>query len=158
LRRACGETTSLKGYKDPVLLKVTDPCNFGRIDLTSSVIASRTGSGSEVPFYLQPTVGGSDVNSQVSLRGYPDYRFRDPDATFSQVEYSVPVRDPVGLLLFYDAGTVGPAFSSLSFAHLRQDGGFGATFRLQGSVVAQTYVAWGAGHGPALGYSFSKLF
>jgi hypothetical protein len=133
LRRACGETDSLAGFTNPVLLKVTDQCDYGRLDLRSSVVASRTGSGSQVPFYLQPTVGGSDINSQVSLRGFPNYRFRDRDATFSQIEYSVPIYDPVGFLLFYDAGTVGPNFGSLSFAHLRQDGGFGATFRITGS-------------------------
>lgn len=158
LRRACGETSSLAGYKDPVLLKVTDQCNFGRLDLRSNFITSNAASGAQVPFYLQPTVGGSDINSQVSLRGYPDYRFRDTDATFSQVEYSIPVRDPVGLLLFYDAGTVGPTFGSLSWANLRQDGGAGVTFRLQGSVAAQAFVAWGAGHGPNLGFNLAKLF
>jgi hypothetical protein len=103
-------------------------------------------------------VGGSDINSQVSLRGFPNYRFRDLDATFVQAEYSVPLRDPIGLLLFYDAGTVGPTFSSLSFAHLRQDAGFGGTLRLQNSVVAQAYLAWGAGHGPTFNFNFSKLF
>jgi hypothetical protein len=46
----------------------------------------------------------------------------------------------------------------LSFTHLRQDGGFGATFRLQGTVMAQAYLAWGAGHGPMLGYNLSKQF
>jgi hypothetical protein len=158
LRRVCGETDSLAGYKDPVLLKVTDQCDYGRLHLRSAVIASRSGAGSVVPFYMQPTVGGSDINSQVSLRGFPNYRFRDRDATFSQVEYSVPIRDPLGLLIFYDVGTVGPTFDSLSFAHLRQDGGFGGTVRLQGSVVAQAYVAWGAGHGATLGYNFTKLF
>ena len=70
----------------------------------------------------------------------------------------MPIRDPVGLLIFYDAGTVGPTFGSLSFAHLRQDGGLGATVRIQGSVVAQAYVAFGAGHGATLGYNFAKLF
>lgn len=158
LRRACGETDSLAGYKDPVLLKVTDQCDYGRLDLRSSVIASRSGTNSTLPFYMQPTVGGSDINSQVSLRGFPNYRFRDRDATFSQVEYSVPIHDPVGLLMFYDAGNVGPTLGSLSFTHLRQDGGFGATFRLQGTVMAQAYLAWGAGHGPMLGYNFSKQF
>lgn len=158
LRRACGETDSLAGYKDPVLLKVTDQCDYGRLDLRSSVIASRSGTNATVPFYMQPTVGGSDINSQVSLRGFPNYRFRDRDATFSQVEYSVPIHDPVGLLMFYDVGTVGPTLGSLSFTHLRQDGGFGATFRLQGTVMAQAYLAWGAGHGPMLGYNFSKQF
>jgi len=158
LRRACGETDSLAGFKDPVLLKVTDQCNYGRLDLRSAVAVSRTSPGAAVPFYLQPTVGGSDINSQLSLRGFANYRFRDNDATFSQVEYSVPIRDPLGLLLFYDVGTVGPTFGSLSFGHLRQDGGFGATVRAQGNVVAQAFLAWGAGHGPMLGFNFTKLF
>jgi hypothetical protein len=48
--------------------------------------------------------------------------------------------------------------SDLTFSHLRQDTGFGVTFSLQKNVVAQTYVAWGAGHGPTLNYNFSKLF
>lgn len=158
LRRTCGETDSLAGYKDPVLLAVHDQCDYGRLDLRSTVIASRTGPGAVVPFFMQPTVGGSDINSQVSLRGFANYRFRDRDSTFSQVEYSLPVRNPVGLLLFYDAGTVGPTLGSLTFAHLRQDGGVGATIRVQGSVVGQIYLAWGAGHGPMLGYNLAKSF
>lgn len=158
LRRACGETDSLAGYKDPVLLKVTDQCNYGRLDLRSYVIASRSSGLSAIPFYMEPTVGGSDIDSRVSLRGFPDYRFRDRDATFAQVEYSVPIHDPVGLLAFYDAGTVGPNFQSLSFAHLRQDGGLGAIFRLQGQTVGQAYIAWGAGHGATLGYNLTKQF
>ena len=64
LRRACGETDSLAGYKDPVLLKVTDQCDNGKLDLRSAVIASRSNAGSVVPFYMRPTVGGSDINSQ----------------------------------------------------------------------------------------------
>lgn len=158
LRRACGETDSLAGYDNPVLLKVTDQCDYGRLDLRATVIASQTSGASVIPFYLQPTVGGSDFNSQVSLRGYPNYRFRDRNATFSQIEYSVPVRDPFGLLVFYDAGTAGPTFGSLSYGHLRQDGGVGTTIRIQGNVVGQAYLAWGAGHGPTLGYNLTKLF
>ena len=38
------------------LLKVTDQCNYGRLDLRSAVIASQSGVGSVVPFYMQPTV------------------------------------------------------------------------------------------------------
>ena len=94
----------------------------------------------------------------MSLRGYPNYRFRDRDSVFVQANYTKPLFDPVGLLLFYDAGTVGPKFSSLSFKRLRQDAGVGATFSLQHNIVAQIYMAWGEGHGPALNYSFSKLF
>ncbi len=133
-------------------------CNYGKFDFRSNLAASNTGTGSIIPFYLQPTVGGSDINSQISLRGFPNYRLRDRNAVFVQAEYSVPIVDPVGLLLFYDAGRVSSALSDLTLAHLRQDAGIGATFRLQGNVVAQTYIAWGTGHGTTLNYNFSKLF
>src|SRR5277367_1305913 len=40
---------------------------------------------------MQPTIGGSNnIDSPTSLRGFADYRFRAPDATFLQGEYSVP--------------------------------------------------------------------
>ena len=158
LEGACGnghpKLTDPKAY----VLKVTQQCNYGKFDVRAQVKASYTGVGSVIPFYLKPTVGGSDIDSQMSLRGYPDYRFRDHDAVFVQTEYSVPLWDPVGFAVFYDAGTVGPTFGSLSFGHLRQDAGVAATFRLQGNMAAQAYLAWGAGHGPTLGYNFSKLF
>lgn len=158
LARACGDSGI--DWKEPsdYVLKVRQRCRFGDIDLRSHIVTSMTGSGSNVPFYLQPTVGGSDIDSRPSLRGFPNYRFRAPDALFVQTDYSVPIRDPIGFLIYYDAGTVGPAFSSLSFANLRQDGGLGITLSLQGHVAAQGYLAWGAGHGPFFGYNFTKFF
>ena len=158
LARACGDSGI--NWKEPsdYVLKVRQRCRFGDVDLRSRIVTSMAGSGSAVPFYLQPTVGGSDIDSRPSLRGFPDYRFRAPDALFVQTDYSVPIRDPIGFLLYYDAGTVGPTFSSLSFANLRQDGGLGITLSLQGSVAAKGYLAWGAGHGPFFGYNFTKFF
>lgn len=160
LARACGDfginwnDENANNY----VLKVRQRCLYGNLDLRSHIAASYTGPGSTVPFYLQPTVGGSDIDSRVSLRGFPNYRFRAPDALLVQADYTHPVWGPLGLLVFYDAGTVGPTWSSLSFARLRQDAGLGVTLSLQGNIVAQGYLAWGAGHGPALGFNFAKLF
>lgn len=158
LQVACGDghtwLTDPKAYQ----LKVTQECDFGQIELRSQLKGSYIGTGSAIPFYLEPTIGGSDIDSEVSLRGYSDYRFRDRDSLFAQLNYTVPIYDPVGLLLFYDTGAVGPDISSLSLPHFRQDGGFGATFSARHHVIAQLYMAWGAGHGPELNYNFSKLF
>ena len=158
LARACGDSGI--NWKEPsdYVLKVRQRCRFGDVDVRSHIVTSVTSTGSTVSFYLQPTVGGSDIDSRPSLRGFPDYRFRAPDALFVQTDYSVPIRDPIGFLLFYDAGTVGSTVSSLSFANLRQDGGMGITLSLQGHVAAQGYLAWGAGHGPFFGYNFTKFF
>ena len=127
LARACGDSGINWKEAYRYVLKVRQRCRFGDIDLRSHIVTSMTGSGSAVPFYLQPTVGGSDIDSAPVSGGFPDYRFRAPDALFVQTDYSVPIRDPIGFLLYYDAGTVGPTFSSLSFANLRQDGGVGIT-------------------------------
>lgn len=158
LARACGDTGIDWTNDEHYVLKSRQLCRLGDLDLRSHIVASNTGTGSTVPFYLQPTIGGSDIDSRPSLRAYPNYRFRAPDAMFVQTDYSVPVHGAVGLLLFYDAGTVGQNFSSLSFAHFRQDGGTGVTYSTMGHVAAQGYLAWGAGHGPTFAYNFAKFF
>jgi hypothetical protein len=155
LARDCGDTGIDWSKPLDYVLKVRQRCNYGNLDIRAHMVASRTGPGSSVPFYLQPTVGGSDIDSRLSLRAYPDYRFRGPDALAVQADLSLPL----DLLVFYDAGTVGPAFSSLSFGHLRQDAGLGFGISLQGNLVAQAYMAWGSsGAVPTFGYNFSKLF
>jgi hypothetical protein len=102
------------------VIKVTQQCNYGKVDFRSNLAVSNTDTGSTIPFYLQPTVGGSDINSEVSLRGFPNYRFRDRNVLVVQVEYSVPIADPVGLLLFYDAGQVGSTVSNLQSSETRR--------------------------------------
>jgi len=40
-----------------------------------------------MPFYLQPTLGGTDINNVDVLRSYRDYRFRAPNVVAFQAEY-----------------------------------------------------------------------
>jgi hypothetical protein len=155
LAKTCGDKNIDWSEKANYVLKARQACSFGDLDLVSHIAASRTGPGSTVPFYLQPTVGGSDIDSRLSLRAWPDYRFRAPDALFIQANYILPLYN---ILVFYDAGTVGPTLSSLSFAGLRQDAGVGVALSLGGHIAAQGYLALGAGHGPTFGYNFTKFF
>lgn len=155
LAKTCGDKNIDWSKPANYVLKVRQPCGLGDLDLVSHIVASRTGPDSTVPFYLQPTVGGSDIDSRLSLRAWPDYRFRGPDALFVQTNYILPLYN---ILVFYDAGTVGPTFSSLSFGGLRQDAGFGVALSLGGHIAAQGYLAMGAGHGPTFGYNFTKFF
>ncbi|HEX4037948.1 MAG TPA: hypothetical protein VHX37_07815 [Acidobacteriaceae bacterium] len=155
LAKTCGDKNIDWSKPGNYVLKVRQPCGFGDLDLVSHIVASRTGSDSTVPFYLQPTVGGSDIDSRLSLRAWPDYRFRGPDALFFQTNYILPLYN---ILVFYDAGTVGPSFSSLSAGGLRQDAGIGVALSLAGHIAAEGYLAMGAGHGPTFGYNFSRLF
>lgn len=75
----------------------------GRMDL------SQTSAGQEVPFYLLPTLGGSNT-----LRGYLDYRFRDRDVLLMNAEYRWPILRRVDAAVFYDAGSVASASNLLS--------------------------------------------
>jgi len=138
--------------------KRNDTCEFGRIDVKTLVQLARVDPANAMPFYFMPTIGGSDVESRTSLRGYDDYRFRGADAAVLQVEYTRTFEklDPLGMLVFYDGGLVGATASDMWNSRYRQDAGVGLTLRLQHKLFAEMYVA--AGNGLKFGYSFGKLF
>ena len=140
-------------------LKVADECDFGELIIKPLLtLSAPTKSSGVVPFYFQPTLGGSDIQSRTTLRGFNDYRFRAPDAAMIGVEYGVPVFYPIGALVFYEAGNVGNSISDLSFAHARQSAGYGISLSLLRTVVAEAYLGYGAGHGSQFGYNFTKFF
>ena len=139
-------------------LKHDDYCDFGTVAVRSHIAASQPSAGDTIPFYMKPTVGGQDIESRLSLRGFPDYRFRGADAAFVQADYTLPVYDPLGLQLFYDVGNAGDSLGDLSIAHARQDGGFGFNVRVMRVSLAQAFLAWGQGRGVHLGYALSKRF
>jgi hypothetical protein len=108
---------------------------------------SDTDSGNAIPFFQQETLGGSDINGQPTLRGFPDYRFRGPDLVLIQVEYDQRVWGPIGLLGFYDTGQVAVKASDLSFAKMRQSFGFGLSVWAGNKAVFKVYVGLGSGEG-----------
>jgi hypothetical protein len=133
-------------------------CQFGQFDVKARLVLTQVSGGNQVPFYLQPTLGGTDIDSRMTLRGWDNYRFRAPDLSLIQFEYGIPVYDPVGVYVFYDAGSVGNSVSQIALTQFRQDAGFGASIRLKGQMIMQTYLAFGAGHGGNWNYNFSKVF
>lgn len=133
-------------------------CDFGTLDLKSHLITTTADTNNVIPFYMLPTLGGQDIESLISLRGFENYRFRARNAMFVQAEYSLPVFDPFALLLFYDAGNVGHAVGDLSFTHLRQDAGFGVNFRVLRKTILQAYLAGGRGGGLHPGFNLAKQF
>jgi hypothetical protein len=138
--------------------KRTDECNFGQLDVKARLVLTQTSGANQVPFYLEPTLGGTDIDGRVTLRGWDNYRFRGLDLAVVQVEYGFPVYDPIGVFVFYDAGTVGNTASDLAISHFRQDAGPGISIRLKGNILAQTFFAFGAGHGGQWNYNFAKSF
>jgi hypothetical protein len=75
----------------------------------------------EAPYFLMPSVGGGD-----SLRGYSSFRFRDRHSLLLQGELRwIPNRYGLDMAVFYDAGTVAPDRSGLSFSNLETNVGIG---------------------------------
>jgi hypothetical protein len=125
--------------------------------------AASAPAGSVVPFYLEDTIGGSDINGIPTLRGFQDYRFRGPDLFVIQTQYERRLLPPrptgaksstlrsvagaLGILAFYDAGQVALHASDLSFGNLRQSYGFGLTFWSGNKVWFRAYVGLGSGEG-----------
>jgi hypothetical protein len=68
--------------------------------------ASVATDGNAIPFYLQETLGGTDIDNQPTLRAFKDYRFRGPDLMMFQAEYDRKVWKYIGVLVTYDAGQV----------------------------------------------------
>jgi hypothetical protein len=108
---------------------------------------SNTGATQAVPFYLQETIGGSDVENQATLRAFKDYRFTGPNVFLVQTEFNRRIVGPVGLIVFYDAGKVTLARSDLNFSNLRQGFGGGLSLFLAGKIVFRAYVGLGSGEG-----------
>jgi hypothetical protein len=80
--------------------------------------------GQQVPFYLQPTLGGPN-----DLRGYQRYRFYDNGSSVLSGEYRWSVAGSLEMALFGDGGNVYGRPGLIGFRDLRGDGGFGMRFK-----------------------------
>ncbi|MGB7846365.1 MAG: hypothetical protein WBL63_12175 [Candidatus Acidiferrum sp.] len=127
--------------------------DLGTFSVTGRLVTSFTGARDQVPFYLQPTLGGTDINNLDVLRSYRDYRFRAPNALDFQAEYTHKIVDPIGLLLFYDFGKVALTRSDLDISHMKHSFGVGFTLRAGNSVLFKFYYAWGGPEGSHTTYT-----
>ena len=82
------------------------------------------GDGQQVPFYLQPTLGGPN-----DLRGYERYRYYDNGTSVLSGEYRWSVAGSVEMALFGDGGNVYSRPGLIGLRDLRGDGGIGVRFK-----------------------------
>jgi hypothetical protein len=92
-----------------------------------------TPDGNEVPFFLQPTLGGKarlvsvhedligSDGTRATLRGYRSLRFRDRNLLLLQAEYRIPIWGPFDTTVFIDAGKVAGRPADVNLADLRHD-------------------------------------
>jgi outer membrane protein assembly factor BamA len=73
-----------------------------------------------VPYFLQPTLGGGR-----SLRGYPDFRFRDRHRLLMNAELRWTPARIVDMAIFYDTGKVASRSEDLNFKDLKDSYGIG---------------------------------
>jgi outer membrane protein assembly factor BamA len=104
-----------------------DARGFLPLGSTQRVVALRTllyfddpDEGSEIPFYMMESLGGSHT-----LRGFNSFRFRDEKVVLFQAEYRWEAAPPVEIAVFGDAGTVAPSLDDLDFSALKTDYGIG---------------------------------
>lgn len=102
-------------------------------------------SGHRVPFYFQPTLGGSDVNGQRLLPGFEDYRFRGPNLIAMQETVEHSIWGPLGAYFQADQGKVTGQAADLNLRSLEHSFAAGLTVRAGGFPLVNLSFAWGGG-------------
>jgi hypothetical protein len=120
----------------------------GSITLRAFLSESFANRGSVVPFYLSPTLGGSNINGTPMLASYPDYRFRGPDLLLfqGQIEHSLG-KLPLGIFFGAEEGKIGMRRDDVSLDHLRHTFSTGITVHAGGLPLIYFSYAWGGGEG-----------
>jgi hypothetical protein len=108
---------------------------------------------SEVPFYMQRTLGGPD-----DLRGFRRFRFRDRNVLLLQAEYRWEIFTAVDGAIFYDAGKVASRLEDLDLRDLESDYGIGFRFGTANGVFLRVEGAFGSSSGPHFILRFGHVF
>jgi hypothetical protein len=107
--------------------------------LRSVFLDSIPEGGDEIPFFLQPSLGGGE-----SLRGYDSYRFRGERAMLYQAEYRWEASKRWEFALFADTGTVSDSNRRLSFSKLKSNLGIGVRFKSSRATILRLDQTWGS--------------
>ncbi|MGA3069565.1 MAG: hypothetical protein ABSD43_05055 [Terracidiphilus sp.] len=119
----------------------------GSVELRLLITESIASAGSVVPFYFQPTLGGSDVNGNSWLASYSDYRFRAPNSLLLREGLEHSIWGPIGFAFAADQGKVALARGDIGFDHLAHSFSAGLTVRAGGLPALSLAFAWGGPEG-----------
>lgn len=119
----------------------------GGVNLRFLLVESFTSGGHVVPFYFQPTLGGSDLNGRSSLASFQDYRFRAPNLMLLQGGIEHSLYGPLGVTFMAETGKVALTRGDIEFKHLRHSYAAGLTLRAGGFPMVYLMLAWGSGEG-----------
>jgi hypothetical protein len=119
----------------------------GSVGLRLLLSESMNSATSAVPFYLQQTLGGGDINGGQSLGSYQDYRFRAPNILLLQGHVEYAVWGPLGVKFTADEGRVAMTRGDIGFSHLKHSFAAGLTLRAGGFPMVSLMFAWGGPEG-----------
>jgi len=122
----------------------------GSVGFRFLYVQSMTASNNVVPFYFQPTLGGSDINGNPSLSSYQDYRFRAPNLMLfrGSIEHSLPGKfSALGVTFMADAGKVALKTGDLGSSSFVHSFAAGLTLRAGGFPLVYLMYAWGGNEG-----------
>jgi len=119
----------------------------GSIGVRLLLSESITSGSSVVPFYFDPTLGGSDINGSPALSSYQDYRFRAPNILLLRESFEHSIWGPLGFTFMADQGKVALTRGDIGFDHLKHSFATGFTLRAGGFPMVFVMFAWGGGEG-----------
>jgi hypothetical protein len=118
--------------------------SIGARILLKESIASGT---SVVPFYFQPTIGGQDLDNELALGSYQDYRFRAPNLLLFQETFEHSIWGPFGVRFTADQGRVAALRNDIGFSDFKHGFAAGFTLRAGGFPMVSLMFAWGGPEG-----------
>jgi Omp85 superfamily domain len=110
---------------------------YRTLALRASAILTDAEAGQQVPFFYQPTLGGSHT-----LRGFREFRFRDGNSVAMTAEYRWEAWWALDGALFVDAGTVAANRRDLTFHALDVSYGVGFRVHSNSAFVARLDLAF----------------
>lgn len=120
----------------------------GSIGLRFLLETSMIPSGSIVPFYFQPTLGGTDINGNPSLASYQDYRFRAPNVMLLRESFEHSIGSlPLGVTLMADEGRIALPAGDLGSNPWLHSFSAGLTLRAGGFPQVYLLFSWGGNEG-----------
>jgi hypothetical protein len=123
--------------------------NFeGTIGFRVLTSLSMTPGGNIVPFYFQPTLGGTDIDGAPSLTSFQDYRFRAPNIMLIRENFEHSIWNlPIGFTFIADQGKVALTRGGLGSSPWLHSYSTGLTLRAGGFPQMFLLYSWGSGEG-----------
>jgi hypothetical protein len=130
----------------------------GSINLRLLMTGSVANAHSVVPFYFDPTIGGSNIDGEALLSSYPDYRFRAPNILVLRetIEHAIP-RVPLGAYFSADQAKAVLHRSDIDFNNLRNSYTAGLTIHAGGLPVVYLLFSWGGAEGNHTTFNVSNV-